>query len=306
MFAHFHCWFLFTTLLRPMIVRDPRVIIAFIFALLFSFPRLSFADDYYVEPGSLRLSHKLTLEGLSHKLSPGWTVSESPTDKRDKVFQKTNSDKQQPSEQEWGAKLLTEAAVRPWQDIYARILFDLQGQYADRYWRPLNIDHESDIKSDPLIVRQYEIRVDQPAWYAHAFSGVGHGSWVDKGDLFRLYPEAHPESDYLGSSGLFGFYPDDWKQDFFMNISGRRVPTGFTAGANAMGLDAEVAYGKELGWGFNDSFTAECNTRLERRSCPLFSKTRMSPGPLIPTRFNERIKCPGTNPSRRAIASRWL
>jgi hypothetical protein len=205
------------------------------------------ADDSYVEPGTLRLTHEATLEGVFHRTEPKWGVHNNALDKT--YFQ--NNDSKRPWESSFGESLLTEAAARVTPDIFGRILFEAQGDYADRYWRPNNIEHQIDNSDRHAFVRQAEIRIDKDNWYAHGFEGVGHGNWADKGDLFGLYPESVPNDDYLGRSGYFGMTPQNYQQDLFLNISKRRVPRGFEAGAQAMGLDATVAYGNELRWGYD-------------------------------------------------------
>ncbi len=227
-------------------VRMRNVIPAMILA-FFSAVATGLADDSYVEPGTLRLSNEATIENVMHRTQPGWDVSNNPLDKT----YSQNSNANSPWKAEWGESLLTEAATRLTPDIFGRVLFEAQGDYADRYWRPDNIEHELDNADRYAIVRQAEARIDRDDWYAHAYEGVAHGSWADKGDLFGLYPESVPDDDYLGRSAYFGMTPDNYKQDMFLNISKRHAPRGFEGGAQALGMDATVAYGNELNWGYD-------------------------------------------------------
>lgn len=221
----------------------------FLTSLLLSIPLLGFGESAYLEPGALRLSHELSLEGVFHQLQPGWSVQDDGTNK---IYSHSGNETK-PWESEWGARLLTDASIRVTPDIFARVLIDAQGDYADRFWRPNNIENYSDQKDHVFIFRQAEANVDKENYFLHAFSGIGHGGWQDKGDFFELYPTSRPDDDYMGLSSVYGIYPERWKQDAFLNISKRHVPRGFGAGANMKGYDAEVAYGEELQLGYSNS-----------------------------------------------------
>lgn len=242
-------------LLRP----QYGLAMTFFFWCVCNFPLVS-ADDSYVEPGSFRLSHELTLENIMHRASPDWKVINNDLDK---THSKTGPS-DPPWKAEWGQTLLTEAAARFSPDIFGRVLFEAQGDYADRFWRPNNIEHHIDNQDRHLFLRQAEGRIDRDNWYAHAFNGIGHGDWAAQGDFFRLYPASYPDDDYLRHSSAFGIYPNNFKQDLFLNFSKRHVPRGFEAGGTWMGLDAGAAYGNELSWGFDKG-------RYGRLSAPIGS-----------------------------------
>ncbi len=208
-----------------------------------------FADDSYVEPGSLRLSHEIVIENVMHRLDSGWRATNNNLDK---TYTKDGSGNP-PWKSEWGESLLTEAATRITPDIFGRVLFEMQGDYADRFWRPNNIEHDIDNKDRYVFLRQAEARVDKDEWFVHGFQGVGHNDWYDKGDFFHLYPASYPDDDYLGRSGAFGIYPDPFKQDNFLNISKRHAPRGVEGGVNAFGMDFGAALGNELNFGYNEA-----------------------------------------------------
>jgi hypothetical protein len=149
---------------------------------------------------------------------------------------------------------LTEAAARVTPDIFGRVLFEAQGEYADRFWRPNNINHHIDNVDRNVFLKEGELKIDRSMWYAKGFTGVAHSDWRGQGDFFGLYPSAYGDSDYLGNSAYFGIYPERFKQNIFQNLSRRRVPEGFEAGATLFGLDGAVVYGDELQWGYSQSF----------------------------------------------------
>ncbi len=202
-----------------------------------------------LEPGSLRLSNELSLEGVFHHVHPGWQVQD---DKLNKTFSKTGEEKN-PWTSTWGQRLLTEVAARATPDISGRLLLEAQGEYADRYWRPINYDHYQKKGGHDVFLRQAEGRIDKSYGYLHGFSGVGHGDWQGKGDFFALYPGAIGDSDYLGASSFLGVYPTRWNQNLFFNMSKRRVPQGAEGGVELWGMEAAAAYGNELAWGYNHS-----------------------------------------------------
>jgi hypothetical protein len=221
---------------------------------------LAFAEDAsYIEPGSVRISHDLTLEGVFHRVSSGWKVENETLNKSYSKQPGSNP----PWTTEWGQTLLTEVATRVTPDFFGRILFEAQGDYADRFWRPININHHIDNQDRNVFFRQAEGRIDKDSWFAHAFSGVGHESWEVKGDLFALYPASYPNDDYLRHSGFFGIYPKKYNQDLFLNISRRHVPQGIEAGATIFGLDTGFAYGDELAWGYDTSYYGRASSRIQ-------------------------------------------
>ena len=217
--------------------------------LVFFFTGFAFvsADDSYVEPGTLRLSHEVVLENVMHRVYPGWRVENGPLEK---TYSKTGSNNT-PWRSEWGQSLLTEAATRITPDMFGRVLFEAQGDYADRFWTPNNIEHHIDNKDRHVFLRQAEARIDKDEWFVHGFKGVGHGDWAAQGDFFGLYPSAYPDADYLRESGYFGIYPENFKQDLFLNHSKEHAPRGFEGGLHLMGLDFGAAYGNELAWGYD-------------------------------------------------------
>lgn len=226
-------------------------------ALFLTLPTLSSlshaARSNYVEPGSLRLSHTLSLEGVFQKLRPGWkALRASPTDLNNTYTVDGNNER--PWKSEWGQTLLTEVATRLSPDVSARVLLEAQGEYADRFFRPLNINHDLDDENENFFFREAEGRIDKDAWYLHGFSGVAKGNWEGKGDFMGLYPAAIPGRDYLGSSGFFGVHPENWGQDQYLNITHRSIPRGAEAGATWKGVKGTVAYGDELSWGYRESF----------------------------------------------------
>src|SRR5690349_14159178 len=102
------------------------------------------AAEPYLEPGSLRLSHALTLEGIFHTPSNGFRVDDSGLNK---IFTQDDNRKKN-WKAEWGESLLTEVATRVTPDMFGRVLFEAQGEYADRYWRPNNIEHYTKQQDD--------------------------------------------------------------------------------------------------------------------------------------------------------------
>lgn len=236
-------------------------------------------DQGYIEPGTLRLSHDLVLEGVAHREAQGYRVAD---DGISKVYSKTGEGNG-PTRVEWGHSLLTEAAARFSRGVFARILFEVQGDYADRFWRPINQEHRVDLADRHAFVREAEARVERDQWWLRAFEGVGHDSWEMQGDFFRLYPAAFPDDDYLRHSGYFGVYPESFRQNLFLNISGRRVPSGVEAGGSLLGFDGAVAYGEELGWGLEPSAYARLSTNFGKSRVTLTAKDEQLPDSLTLT-----------------------
>ena len=106
-------------------------------------------ENAYVEPGSLRLSHELSLEGLLHRTLGGYRVTNEGINK---TYAKTGNGTG-PARAEFGQSFLTEAAARFSPGLFARVLFELQGDYADRFWRPVNENHRIDLQGRHAPVR---------------------------------------------------------------------------------------------------------------------------------------------------------
>jgi hypothetical protein len=230
-----------------------------------------------MEPGSLRFSHELSLEALTHKLRPGWNVQENG---RDNLYN-TPAHEKNPWTTDFGARLKTEVATRIGEDIFGRVLFDAQGDYADRFWRPININRDADQNDHILILRQAEAKIKKEDWYLSGYTGVGHGDWYGQGDFFRLYPESFPDSSYLGSSGYFGVTPENWNEDQYLNISRRNIPRGAEAGMQFGGIDTAVAYGDEIAWGLQKSGYGRVTLPFSRSRLTLVAKDEDIPEDIL-------------------------
>src|SRR5205085_4652552 len=93
----------------------------------------------------------------------------------------------------------------------------------------------------------------------------------------RLYPESFPDSGYLGTSAYFGFYPQSWNQDQFLNISRHHVPQGFEVGTQWFGTDAAVAFGDELSWGVKDAVYGRLSLPIAKSKITVVGKTENPP-----------------------------
>ena len=232
---------------RPQIAKPFAVLAAAVFCLS---PLYSQDEAPYVEPGSLRMTHSLVFDGVLHALRPGYRVT---TDELNKLYSVEGSD-ERPWKAEFGQSLLSEVAARWERGVSARAVLETQGEYADRFWRPININHFDKREDNEVRFREAEGRLDGERGFLHLFSGVDHGSWVDQGDFFGLYPASAGERDYLGSSGFFGVYPDRWRENQYLNISKNPIPRGGVLGTTLFGADVGAAYGDELAWGYRESF----------------------------------------------------
>jgi|GEM_PF-5797336 len=224
----------------------------FLSSFLLFVPSLLSANKSYVEPGSFLLTNTLAFEGLFHQLKPGWVAEQSSTGLNKRYRAQGNDER--PWKSEWGQRLFSEGTARFSPDAYGRFLLEAQGEYADRFWRPVNIEHHLKQEGDAVTFREAEGRIEKENWHLHGFSGVAHANWAAKGDFFGLYPDAYPMRDYLGHSSYFGVYPDNWREDQYLNITRRHIPSGVEAEGRWAGLDGTVAYGDELAWGKQDAF----------------------------------------------------
>jgi len=233
----------------------------------------AFSDGIPMTPGTLRLSEELRLDGVFHKVADGWTEA---GDRLNKVYSREPS-KKNSWEDQWGESLLTDVAARITPDFDARVLFELQGDYADRFWRPINANHRADSKDQNLIFREAEGKIKKENWYVDAFSGVPRPDWRAHGDFFQFYPQTYFNEDYLGSSGYYGVYPKSWNQNVFLNINGARVPQGVELGGSLNGLDAAFVTGNQLDWGFPTSYFGRVSYPLESTKISVVAKNTAAP-----------------------------
>lgn len=243
-----------------------------------------------MEPGSLRFSHELSLEGVAHRLSNGYNIQESG---RDFTYGQQGN-KKRPWKSDFGSVLKTEVATRIGDDIFGRVLFDAQGGYANRFWRPVNINRDAEENDHILILRQLEAKIKKDDWYLNGYAGVGHADWYAQGDFFRLYPESFPDSGYLGSSGYFGVHPENWNQDQYLNISRRNIPRGFEGGMDFGRANAAVAYGDEVAWGLKKSGYGRVTMPFSRSRLTLVAKNEDIPDDIL-----------NQNAERKAYALSW-
>lgn len=204
----------------------------------------------YMEPGTLRISNELQFENILHATRPRWTVQDQGVNK---VYSRS-ADENPPWKAEWGQRLYTDVAAQISESMRGRFLLEVQGEYADRFWRPINYEHRASRRSEHVFFREAEGKIEKENWYLSGFSGVEHADWRGHGDFFALYPESYPKQGYMGSSAYFGIHPRRYDQNHFFNVSDRQVPRGGELGGQWRNIRGAVAYGSELTWGYNDSF----------------------------------------------------
>ncbi len=258
--------------------------ISFLILSLFLPTLLSAAEETYLEPGSLRLSHTVSLEGVFHASAYNEEIISDGVDKSFVPNGRGNS----AWKSEWGQSLLSEVATQLNRDIFARALFNVQGEYADRFWRPINYDHFESNRDNHVYLREMEGKIDKDSWYLHGFSGVKHDGWIDKGDMFEFYNGVYPERDYLGSSGFLGVYPAGWQSNQYMNISKRRIPQGAELGGAWNNFDAAVAYGSELEWGYRHNVVGRVSGAFGTGKVSFLYRDADIPYPLLDDPENEK------------------
>ncbi|MDD5132622.1 MAG: OmpA family protein [bacterium] len=187
---------------------------------------------------SLRIDGNLTFDFWAHKLQPGWSVYSSNLAKlytRDQV-----------SEDTWhyfaGQTLNMDFSYRPTKNWTMMLGILAIGNYADRFYIPINDEHRLDYNSQKIKWTRGELSYKGDQFQMSLNGGLGHYHWENEGDMFQLYPEQFDVYNYR-------------------RISGRQAPRGLDLKYSGDFGKLELAHGSELVWGDHTSTYGKYNWR---------------------------------------------
>ena len=188
---------------------------------------------------SLRIDGNLTFDFLAHKANPGWSVANSGLAK---LYTEDGISKDSWSKQA-GQSLNLDFAYRPSKRWTMSLGILAIGNYADRYWVPINDEHRLEDKNERIKWTHGEVAYKGDQLKAQLFGGIGHYHWEEEGDMFQLYPEQFDVFNYR-------------------RVSGRQVPRGLDVKYNWDYGKLELVTGAELVWGDQASTYGKYNWRI--------------------------------------------
>ncbi|MCL2335575.1 MAG: OmpA family protein [Endomicrobia bacterium] len=164
------------------------------------------------DTGTIDIKGEMTFDYIFHKAGDGWIVNPG-LDGLNKLFNYVPSENPKNNwEDTYGQNLLLNVGIKPADWFFAQFGFLFNGNYADRYWIPVNHEHRLDYNG------QFFPRMD----WTNAMIGVAndlgsltyyrnyqHNGWVNAGDMFEMFPKHDSPDNYLRYSGHYT--PDYWQ-----------------------------------------------------------------------------------------------
>ncbi|MBN1823958.1 MAG: OmpA family protein [Endomicrobiales bacterium] len=194
-----------------------------------------------LETGTFIIGGKLQFEYYQHKITDNWTVTESGYKGINKNYSFSEST---PAANSWegvfGQTLFIDIGFHPTEELKGEINLEAIGDYADRYWMPVNLEHRMKIDDKRIIWKKADISYIKDWWSLEYFRNKGHYNWRYAGDLFDLFQEQFEEERYV-------------------RVSGRPVPEGFRLNMDGAAGKLELIYGPEVIWDYTNGFYGNYN-----------------------------------------------
>ena len=94
-----------------------------------------------METGTIEIKGELTIDAVFHKLGDNWIKRSDPSGLNKFFNYVPSTDPDNKWLDTYGQTLLFNFAVKPVDWFFAELGFEFIGDYADRYWLPLNQEH---------------------------------------------------------------------------------------------------------------------------------------------------------------------
>lgn len=221
---------------------------------------------------SLRVDGDLTFNFIAHKLQSCWAVDDAGLAY---IFHQDTGAVNAWSYQ-GGQALNLNIAFRPSKCWYMSLGLLGIGNYADRFWLPINDEHRLKSEGQKMKWTKGEVAYRTDRLKISLFGGIGHYHWEEEGDLFQLYPE-------------------QFDIDNYRRISGRPIPRGLNIKYYSPWGKLELAHGAELVWGDRTSTYGKYTWRMGSfNNAFIFKDSRIDWGkepkePLRAYEFTSRV-----------------
>ncbi|MDR1940973.1 MAG: hypothetical protein LBQ47_01445, partial [Endomicrobium sp.] len=165
--------------------------------------RLNYED---MENGSVKVQGVLFFESIFNKLGDHWVTKRDLSGLNNYFNYKPSSLSKNHNKWEdgYGQTFLFNIAVRPADWFFAELGFEMIGDYADRYWIPVNEEHRLSYNEEraPLLDwsnARIGIITDYFSLVYHR--NYKHDGWEREGDMFSMFVKHDAPDNYLRYSG---------------------------------------------------------------------------------------------------------
>lgn len=193
---------------------DLKCLIFFFFILLIFMCSVAFADVFepYVhynridtdsmDTGSVRFKGELDLDFVFHKLMNGWSSQPDPMG-INKIFNYKwpNENPDNKWDDLYQQRLLLNIAAKPFNWFVAQFGFEILGDYADRYWIPVNEEHRLHNEAKRFDWNNAKIGIIQNWGSLFYYRSYAHSDWRYEGDMFEMFPPEELPDNLLRYSG---------------------------------------------------------------------------------------------------------
>jgi hypothetical protein len=155
-----------------------------------------------MDTGSVRFKGELDLDFVFHKIGDGWSSHPDPMG-INKIFNYqwpiANPDNK------WSdlyqQRLLLNIAAKPFNWFVAQFGFEVLGDYADRYWIPVNEEHRLHNEFRRFDWNNAKIGITQDWGSLFYYRSYHHFGWKYEGDMFEMFPAEDVPDNLLRYSG---------------------------------------------------------------------------------------------------------
>lgn len=225
--------------------------------LLFSGQPLAFAENK-LDAGSFSIGGRLQLDAYYHKVTDGWVLTKTGGGINKNYTRSVSTPVVNSAETVFGETFFFNVAFHPFEGFKGELDFEAIGDYADRYWMPVNLEHRMKLNGKSLNWNRADISYETDWWGIRYFRNIGHYNWSAKGDLFNLYPSQFETERYL-------------------RVSGRSVPEGGELNLSGKAGRLELIYGSEAIWDYKKGVYANYNFSLWGLSSNLMYRNHIIP-----------------------------
>jgi hypothetical protein len=162
-------------------------------------------DTDEMKIGSSLFKAEFDFEYIAHTLHPGWTVypDEQGLNKLYDYRPAGNSDSDNKWGGEFGQRLLLNYGIRPVHWFFAAVGVEFVGNYADRYWIPVNREHRLDIKDEWFDWNNAKIGIINKYFSLTYFRNYERTGWEREDDMFELFPTDDLPNNFLRYSDSY-------------------------------------------------------------------------------------------------------
>jgi len=178
-----------------------RIFLNFAFWAVASLLFAAAAAAHELPPGSASLDAELRFDYFTHRPQRGMAVEDSANG-ISKNFRYDARVSTRPNvDSDYGEILYLTGAARPNERFYADTTVAFLGNYADRFWRPINDPHRMEASDERVRFVKGEAEYKDDDVRLRLFQGKTFEEWRSKGDLFHLLPGQYETERYLNFSG---------------------------------------------------------------------------------------------------------